>query len=86
MHIAQLVGLLMRFHPFGHHVHTDAVRHRNHGLNDRGIVAAFALKKCPVQLDRVRRHERQVTERRISRAEVVERDLYTLRVTGAVLS
>jgi hypothetical protein len=76
---AELAG---RFHAFGRDPHVQAVRHRDHGARDRGVVSVLrqAVDERAIELERLRGKPLQVGPRRMAGAEVVEGDAHARRV------
>ena len=71
----------IRFHPFGHHHHFQAVRHGDDGARDGGVFGVLrqAADKTLVDLQGAHVEALQVIHRRVTGAEVVDRHLHADR-------
>jgi len=75
-HLAQGLELGRRLHAFGDGGHRQAAGHHDDGLRDRAVLAAVRQRadEGTVDLQRVHVEPLQVRERRVTGAEVVQRD------------
>src|SRR3954471_10106250 len=79
--LAQDLELPLVLHPFRHHLHVQALRQREDGVDDlqRLLGLADALDEAAVDLQGVDGELVQVGERRVAGAEVVEVDAHSHR-------
>ena len=71
---SQLIQLLLTFDTFSHNLHSEIARERNDRLDDLKVLIGIinAGDERTIDLQRVDREPVQITQRRVSSAEIVD--------------